>query len=50
LSLQNVLLALCAAVVLWLAFKVAKVAFRVFKYVLLLGIAGFLVWYFLLRS
>jgi hypothetical protein len=49
-TVQIVLFALCALVVLWVAYKVAVVAFRFLKYVLLLGLAGFLVWFFLLRS
>jgi len=48
-AVQTVLFALGALVVVWLAFKLAKFAFRFLKYILLLALAGFLVWYFLFR-
>jgi len=48
-TVQTLLFALGTLVVVWLAFKLAKFAFRFLKYILLLALAGFLVWYYLFR-
>jgi hypothetical protein len=47
--LQIALLALCALLLLWLSFKIAKAAFRILRCIIPLALAVFLVWYFFLR-
>jgi putative Mn2+ efflux pump MntP len=54
-TIQIVLLAFCALVILWVAYRIGKVLSRLFRVgfrtllgLLLLGLAGYLIWRFLL--
>jgi len=45
---EIVLLSFCTLVILWVAYKIVKVALRILLGLVVLGLAGYLVWHFLL--